>query len=85
MPLRASSSAVRASTFFTLVEKLRMLSSDITRLMRFKASTVWASTVPDPLSSSAMGLGWLWITGTTLSGYWSFSSGLSGAPAVIWM
>ncbi|MNE61702.1 hypothetical protein D3C80_1569340 [compost metagenome] len=83
MPLRASSSAVRASTFFTLDEKLRMLSSDMTRLMRFRASTVWARTVPDPLSSSAMGLGWLWITGTTLSGYWSFNRALLGSPAVI--
>ncbi|MNY41025.1 hypothetical protein D3C86_1758070 [compost metagenome] len=57
MPLRASSSAVRASTFFTLDEKLRILSSDMTRLIRFSASTVWASTVPEPLSSSAIGLG----------------------------
>ena len=59
MALRASSSVVRASTFFTLVEKLRILSSDMTRLIRFSASTVWARTVPDPLSSSAIGDGWL--------------------------
>ena len=85
MPFLASSSAVRDSTFLRLVEKLRMLSSDSTRLIRFSASTVWARTVPEPLSSSAIGEGWLWITGTTLSGYWVFSRALPSVPAVTWM
>ena len=53
--------------------------------MRFSASTVWASTVPEPLSSSAIGDGWLWITGMTLSGYWLFRMALFGLPAVIWI